>query len=76
VQINVAALRGEVAARPWTAIAIGFAVGAYVAFERSGPARRAMLSSLGATLIGALRDLQDRQSSAAAGSRAGSDWPS
>ena len=75
MRADVSALRGEIVARPWTAIAIAFAVGACAAVERSGVVRRAVLSSLGAALLEALRDRTGRPWSAA-GSPDASDWPS
>lgn len=53
--------RDEIAAHPWEAVAIAFAAGAYVAFDRSGSARRTILTSIGAAAIGMVREVVDRR---------------
>ena len=54
-------LRTEIVRHPWEAIALAFAAGAYVAFDRSGTARRTVLSSLGAAAIGTVRDVIEKR---------------
>jgi hypothetical protein len=54
-------LRDEIIAHPWTMVAFAFALGAYVAFDRTHAAQRAVMSSLGTTLLGTMHDAIERR---------------
>jgi hypothetical protein len=56
VWASVSEVRREILAHPWEAIALALAVGAYFALDRTGVARRSIMTSIGAAALGTVRE--------------------
>ena len=69
MRASVSEIRDEIVAHPWEAVVIAFVVGAYVAFDRTGSARRSVLASLGTMALGTIHDAVTRAPASEAGSR-------
>lgn len=54
-------LRAQIAAHPWDAVGIAFALGAIVAFDRSGAARQALLAAIRTAALGTMREAVERR---------------
>jgi len=59
--MRLAELRAEIAAHPWEALALAIVAGAYLAYDRSGAARRALMTTLGGAAVGRIRDVVTRR---------------
>ena len=69
MRVSASELRDEIIAHPWEAIVIAFVVGAYVAFDRTGAARRSILASIGTMALGTVREAVTRAPAGVAGGR-------